>query len=573
VTYENEDGAGENYLVYGGEIRVEPVEGIAVGYREVRSDASRDLDDRRTVRAAYAEADLKGWGKVQVELAQTENNLGEEGNAARVSYEYTDEKHTVRAEAARTDENFDAPNSYVNAGREEVRITTQHVVTERIGVSTDALYTRDSETGERRTGAEVKGRYAVSPELDLIAGGRVVETRRDDDRNEVVSGIVGADYRPEFIPGASFQAEYEQDFKENDNWRLTLGGDYQWNPNLRFYALNEISSADTGFFGLGDGADTNFTTRVGAEYQVTSAVSGYSEYRQSAGVAADGGVANGFRGQWDVTEHLAMRLGAEHVEPLKDGDDRTSSVALGASYENDDLGLIWRNDVEVDRDDRGMGVYTNTAVGYELDKDLTVLFRNRLAIDLRDDDRLRDRLRFGLAWRPERDTRIKTLALYEYEIDDDNDVKEQAHRWSFGGTYSPSEDWRLDAKYAGEHVDFEGPGFGTSSTLHLARGGIEYDFAEDDLGRDRFAIGGHVALFTDNAGDDVTAGVGVELKANVIENVQIAVGFNHIDVEEERLRDLYHSGFYLRLRLKLDDSVWDHFDQTGITSAPNLYGR
>ena len=571
VTYETEDGAGDDYLVYGGEIRVEPVEGVAIGYREVRSTASRDLDERRTVRAAYAEADLNGWGKVQIEFAQTENNLGDTGNAGRVSYEYRDDNHTVRAEAARTDADFDAPNSYVNAGREEVRVTTDHKVSDRVSVGTDSLYTRDTETGDRRTGSEVKGRFAALPTLDVIAGVRGVQTdNADGGTGEVYSGIAGLNWRPTVLPGASLRAEYEQDISESGNWRVTLGGDYQLNPNLRLYALNEISSTESGFFGLGDGGNTNFTTKVGAEYQVTSEISGFSEYRQSGTVAGDGGVANGFRGQWALSEHLAMRMTAEHVEPISDEDSRSSSATLGFAYESDEDGIIWRNDVEVDRDENGLGIFTNTAVGYELNKDLTVLARNRLAVDLRGDDRIRDRLRFGLAFRPEHDTRVKALGLYEYEIDDTKDLKEQAHRWSAGITYGPSKDVRLNAKYAGEHSDIAGPGFEDKSTLHLGRAGIEYDFAEDRSGRDRLAIGGHISGFSDNDGNDISLGAGIELKANVMENVQIGVGYNHIDVEEDRLRDLYHSGLYARIRLKLDESLWDSFDDLGLTTAPGV---
>jgi uncharacterized repeat protein (TIGR01451 family) len=571
VTYETEEGSGEDYLVYGGEIRIEPVEGVAVGYREVRSDASRDLDERRTVRAAYAEAELRGWGKVQVELAQTENNLGEKGEAARLSYEFRNDDHIIRAEAARTDENFDAPNSYVNAGREEARLTTDHKLTDRLSVGTDTLFTKNTETDDRRLGSEVKGRYAIMPSLGITAGLRGVETRSDGgERDEVYSGIIGADWRPTFLPGASLLMEYEQDFKESDNWRLTLGGDYQWNPKLRFYALNEISSAETGFFGLGDGVQTNFTTKVGAEYQMTEEISGFSEFRQSGSTASDGGVANGVRGQWALTEQLAMRMSAEHVEPISDEDTRSSSATLGFAYDNEETGIIWRNDVEVERDEVGMGVFTNTAFGYELDKDLTVLARNRLAVDLRGDNRIRDRLRFGLAYRPEFETRVKALALYEFEIDDTVELTEQAHRWSFGGTYSPNDDIRMNAKYAGEHNDIDGPGFSDTSTLHLGRAGIEFDFGKDRFERDRFALGGHVAGFTDNAGSDVTLGVGIELKVNVMKNVQVGVGYNHIDVDEDRLRDLYHSGLYARIRLKLDESIWDEFDNLGLTTAPGI---
>ncbi len=574
LTYEREDGAGEDYLVYGGEVRVEPVEGIAFGYREVRSDAPDTSDDARTVRAGYAEAELRGWGKVQVEVAQTENREGDKGLGARLSYELRRENHAIRADAARTDEDFDAPNAHVGPGREEVRVTTDHVVTETIGVTTDTLYTRSTETDERRMGAEVRGRYAVWPELDLIGGARATDTRRDGgDDERIYSGIVGLDYRPRFLPGAGLRAEYEQDFKDGDNWRAILGADYQWSPALRFHALNEFSNAAGRDFGLGDSADIDVVTKVGAEYQMTRDISAFSEFRRSGGLAFDGGVANGFRGRWALTEHVAMRAGGEHIEPVNGGDERVSSGHLGVAYDNDATGVLARGDIEGDRDAEGYGVYLNTAVGYELDEDFTLLARNRLALDLRGDDRLRDRLRLGLAWRPEHDSRLQGLALYEFEIDDKDDTREMAHRWSASVIYSPTKDLRADLKVAGEHVDFRSPTFSDDSTRHLLRGGMEIDFAHDEEGRDRFALGGHVAFFTDGGMDDVTVGVGAELKANIAENVQVGVGYTHIDVDENRLRSLYRSGWYLRMLVKLDDSMWDRMDRLGITQDPGFVVR
>jgi len=267
----------------------------------------------------------------------------------------------------------------------------------------------------------------------------------------------------------------------------------------------------------------------------------------------------------------AMRMSAEHVEPIDGGDDRTSAATLGLSYENDETGLILRQDVEADRDEQGLGFFTNTAIGYELNKDLTVLARNRLAYDLRGDNRLRDRLRFGLAYRPEHDTRIKALALYEFEIDEEPDLSEVAHRWSFGGTYHPTDDLRMNAKYAGEHAEINGPGFSADTTLHLLRAGAEMDFGlnfeNEWFEGNRFAIGGHVAAFSDNDASDVTLGVGVEFKANVYENIQFALGYNYIKVDEDRLRDLYQAGAYARVRIKLDDTIWNELDDIGLTNG------
>ena len=338
-----------------------------------------------------------------------------------------------------------------------------------------------------------------------------------------------------------------------------LGGDHQYSPDLRFYALNEISTADTGFFGIGDSANANFTTKVGAEYRLSETVSGFSEYRDSAGNATDGGVASGIRSEWRVDKSLSLRASAEHVEPVRDEDTRSVSVTLGGVYEDDAAGYILRHDVEWDADEQGHGFYSNLAASYELDRDLTALARNRIAYDRRDDGRLRDRLRLGLAWRPERDSRLNGLGLYEFEYDDEDKRAEMAHRWAAAVTFAPTRDVRTNLRYAGENYSIEGDGFRDSSTLHLLRAGTELDLADD-----RFSVGGNVVLFTDDKGDSLTAGAGAEVKVNVAKNVQVGVGYNHIQVDEARLRDLYRSGFYFRMRMKLDESAWDEFDRAGL---------
>lgn len=560
VTYESEEGAGDDYLVYGGEARVQINDMFAVGYRDVRSMADRASDERRSVQSAYGEADLGGWGKASVELSATRDNLDEDGYGARADYAYTDDRTSVRIEGAVTDEAFDAPSSTVSPGREELRALAEHRLDELTTLGGEALYSRDRISGERRVGGEATVSRAVTPTVEVTLGGRAVRTDRNDETVDVYSAIAGVAWRPTIISGLALRGEYEQDFVETDNRRVLLGADYQVTPTTRIYAVNEISTSETGRFGLGDDGDLDFTTKVGAEYRINDQVSGFSEFRDSPTSGEGGGVAQGIKAVWSPTVRLSLRSGFEHVEPIANSDSRETSASFGAAWNDEEAGLVLRGDVEVDRDDDGYGVFTNASVAYAYDDDLTLLARNRFAIDDRGEGRLRDRLRLGAAWRPAADSRYQVLGLYEFEIDEDDVLEEQSHRWSIATGQRVHPRLRTTAKYAGEHYRVDGAGIDDSGTLHLLRGGIEFDLVPN-----RFAIGGNAMAFTDDEGETLVTGAGLELKAHVMKNVQLGVGYNHVDVDQERLRDLYHAGLYMRLRVKLDSDMWGVFDDFGLT--------
>ena len=563
VTYETDEGAGDDYLIYGGEARVALTETIAIGYRELRSDADRSSDERRAVRSAYIEGDLQGWGHAQIEVSQTHNSAGAEGNGLRAAYDWAGRVTTVRAEAARTDEDFDAPGSSVAPGREEARILVEHRIGDRLTLGAEGLYSRNLATGETRLGAELRARMQATDGLDLIAGGRAVHSdETGGTTDETYSAIVGAVWRPAFVPGASLRAEYEQDFVDLDRRRILLGADYQVDPRMRFYGLTELSTARSGTFGLGDTNTTALTTKIGTEYRFNDQISGYSEYRETAGSGLSGMVANGVRGSWRITERVSLRSGFEHIEPTANAESRETSAYIGAVYDNVDAGLILRGDLEADHDTRGLGWFANTSFAYSFDDDLTLLARNRLAVDDRDEGRIRDRLRLGAALRPAHDSRWKALALYEYELDDDDTSHEQSHRWTIAGSYAPRDDARFSLKYAGEQYRLDSDGFEDSGALHLVRAG-----AEVDLVKNRLSLAGNAMVFTDDAAETLVTGIGAEVKLSVAKNVQVGAGYNYVDIDEDRLRDLYRAGWFLRLRLKLGDDLWSYLDEFGVTEG------
>ena len=559
VTYETEESSGEKYYVYGGEARYDVTDDISIGYRELRTSADRGFGEKRTIRSAYVDAGLGAYGEVELEATRSTNDEGDTGNGFRASYDYRAGQTHVHAELAHTDEEFDVPGSYVSAGRDEARLRATTQIDAKTQATADALYTSEVDGDRERYGVEALVTRQITDYLDGSVGVRAVRTEDDNETTDVLSGIVGLRYTPPQVPNAGFFAEYEQDFIDTGNRRLTAGADYQWRPDIRFYALHELSTTESGFFGIGDGRDTNYTTKVGLEFRAYENLEGFSEYR-SGGAATGNGIANGLRYSWAPTEITTVTFSAEHVEPIADEDDRRSAVTVGMDYNDEARGIITRFDTQWDRDENGYGLYSNLAFGYKIDTDFTALFRNRFAFDdKREQDRTRDRLRFGLAYRPKDDNRLRLLGWYEYEIDK-SDITEQAHRWSLGGTWTESERLRTNWRYAGEHTEFNSDFVDDSNTLHMAQVGMEYEFSEN-----RVALAGNVALFTDHEFENYTVGVGGEIKVYVTDNVQLGVGYNHVDLEEDRIRNLYNSGFYIRGKIKLDEDMWDVFDDLSDT--------
>jgi len=184
------------------------------------------------------------------------------------------------------------------------------------------------------------------------------------------------------------------------------------------------------------------------------------------------------------------------------------------------------------------------------------MVRNRLAYDDSGEGRVRDRLRFGFAYRPWNDTRHKALGWYEYEIDDDQTTKDQSHRWSLGGAYTHSDQWRLNYRYAGKYTEFNSTGIDTANTLHM--GLVE---SEIELVNNRLSLLGNIAAFSDEEFDNYTFGVGAEAKVNVARNLQIGIGYNYTGLDAEDLDGIYESGFYLRGKLKFGENIWDTFDR------------
>jgi len=542
------------YWVYGAEARITVTKGLAFGAREIRSEAPATSQDRRTVRSAYVEGTIAGRGKWSVEAAESIDADGQRGRAVGARYSVKSQSTKVTVDAARTDDTFDPPNSGVSEGRTVARVKAEHFIREGMTLSVDALYARQSDAQERR-GIEGRVRQRLIDGLDVIWGARYVETSHADEIGfaHMFSGIAGLQWQPAWWPAFKAHLEYERDVQSAANYRVLTGVDYRYSKALRFYVENEITTSDAGVFDLNSTSGENLTTKSGFEYAWSDSISTFVEYRESR--SFEGGIATGFRVREDFGDSLSARLKIENVEPFQSYDDRSLAVAFGLMHQNADKSRLLRGDVEWSRRSNRKGWYANQAIGWRFAPSWTFLMRNRFALsDEESGLRLRDRLRIGAALRPVDHDKWAGLAWYELSYDDDPDTARRlTHMWSFAGQYRIDRNLYIRPKYAGRYHEFGDVDFETTSLLHLAQMGLEYELTDD------LSWGVQASLFFDQDGANRTTGLGSELSYRLTDDVIATVGYNYSGLKDEDIRDIYQQGAYIRLKAKIDGETWDIF--------------
>lgn len=557
VTFETEEGDGEDYWLFGGEATFALTDWLDVGFRQLTSDGPEGSEDDRTVRAAYVSAAIGEGGKLEVEAAQSIDPLDEQGSAIRLNYEQQFKRGSFGARLATTTADFDAPGASISPGREEARVFG-NVKAGPGTLTAEGLYTADTSSEAERIG--IVGRYeaSVTPRLRLRAGSRYIDdTSASGAREDALTVIAGLGWAPKFLDGANIDIEAEQEVTDGAQSRVALGADYALNPKLRLYAQAEYTGSRSGSFGLTDAFNDDVTVRFGGEYRWSERVTAFSEYRANQSIF-DSGVANGITAGWSVSPSLNLRARAEHVQPISDDFLRNTAIGLGATWEPESRKYLLDGDVEYAAGQGGQRTwFASGSAGYRL-KDLTFLGRNRLARTsntVSNEVRLRDRARIGAAWRPTENDNLNALAWYEYELDEQTALNERRHIWSLGGEYKVDAKIRLRARTAGQVFDLDTAFIAQKNTTLLFQGGVDWDA----LARLNLAV--NASLIGDNTFSDTVFGLGGEANMQVAKNLLLGVGYNYSALSEERLERLYRSGVFFRLRLKFDENIWNIFEQ------------
>lgn len=557
VTFETDNGNGDDYNVYGAEATFDATDRVSFGARVLNSDGPAGTEDDRVVRSVYADALVGETGNLQLEVANTRNGEGESGSAARLSYEQQTEKGSYGARVAVSGENFDAPGASINSGREEARVFANRRVGDSGVLSGEAVYSASKLQSSERVG--VVGRYetAISEKLRLRAGSRYVSQQNADNRSEDALTLIGGlAWTPEWMKGGAIDVELEQEVTDGSASRVAIGADYAITPKWRTYVQGEYSGSRTGEFGLADNFNEDVTFRAGTEYRLGEHVSAYSEFRTNRSFF-DSGVAQGLTANWTVSPSLATRFRVEHVQPIGENFERNTAAGFGFTKEPEARDWIIDSDIDFSSGQSGRQTwYNSTTLGRQW-QDVTLLARNRFAVSKAGGEtRYRDRMRFGAAHRPKDDNALNTLAWYEYSLDDQNDVRENRHTWSVGGERKNASNLRMRGRWAGQYYSYTGgpAQIDIDEVTLLAQAGVDKDVHK------RWNLGANVAAITDGRFEDQSLAAGVEANFILREDALLGLGYNYSKVKRESLESLYRTGLFVRARLKFDQDIWNIFD-------------
>ena len=554
VTFETDPGGGEDYWLFGGEAAFAVTDRLSVGYRQLTSDGKEGSPDDQTVRAAYVAATIGQSGRLEIEAAQSIDPLDRSGTGVRVGYEQQTKRGAFGARLATTSNDFNAPGAGVNAGRDEARIFGN----QRLGPGTlsgEGIYTSEQSSEAERFGVVARYETVINKSLRARVGGRFVDdTSASGASEDALTLIAGVGWSPKALGSLTVDLEAEQEVSDGTQSRVSLGADYVVSPKARLYVQGEYSGSRSGSFGLSDQFNDDVTLRVGGEYRWTDKVTAFSEYRSNDGFF-DSGVANGLSLGWSVSPSLNLRTRVEHVQPVGEQFRRNTAVALGATWEPENKSRILDGDLDYSAGEDGQTSWFFSASAGQRWKDITFLARNRYAqTTTAGERRERDRLRAGAAYRPTGNDRLNALAWYEYETDQSNIVDEQRHIWSAGGQWQPGAKVRWRGRIAGQNLSVSGESFDETSTTLLAQGGADLDVHQ------RINLALNVSLIGDSEFDNLVWGVGGEMNLTLLDNFLVGLGYNYSEVKEERFDRLSRSGFFIRLRAKFDQTVWNIFD-------------
>ncbi len=595
ITYEL-DTEGDPYWIYAGEARYRVNDRIAIGYREVRSQADTPFGDLRTARAGYVSADLGTYGKAEVELAQTNGKDGETGSASRVAYELKTQRVTVRADAARADERF-AQGASLSPGSAEVAVTADWNVNPRLRLRTSALYGQRMPSGNERFGFEVLPNWMVSPELTLSAGMRFVRLAPGDGSSprSVPSAVAGAEWRPSAFPKFALKGEVEAEATDFSHFRILTEASYRATERTKIYTGVDWAANGSEFldFSTADGATA--TMRSGVEYRLTDQVKTFGEMRGGSQTGFAGGLSGDFDlgdfdpGGWDLPGWIGGKdtrfyATLEHFQPYDldqliglpfgSGKDVSPQTTLAAGYLANLKGGKARLGLGAELSIRDGG-YTAYGQQYWAEQagEWTWAVENRLAkADTDRQQRLRDHLRIGAALRPEEES-LDALFLGGIRIDrnDVAGVDSGTAYWSAGGSWALGADTRITGRQAGQFQAKTAFGATGETFTLLGQAGIERDFEIKDGMQLRLGFNG--TLFHDPLTGRSRTGMGAEVGFVPAKNVLVAAGYNYSDVDASAVSDIYTVGPYVRLSIKLDDSLWGFFDRAGVTVPVDGEGR
>jgi hypothetical protein len=314
---------------------------------------SNDPLQKEQISSVNAVLKVGEYGKLIAEVAQSENTSSaddqvtqigqtdslaeQQGNAARIEFEYSKGTNNLRAYHQQADRGFQNDAATISAGRMEsgIKATSQvaHVGLARL----EAIRTEDQVNQGVRTGLSASLERNFFKLLAVELGVRLYDESQAGatlatDHTDAYNGTTGRIKFTGQLPwkGASVFTEYEQDLSDADKKVLTLGGRVQVAANTELYAHHELISSIDGLYSMNSTEETNSTV-VGISSNYMKDGSVFSEYRVADGMSnREAEAAIGLKNRWEVQPKVYLSGSFEKIKSLS-ADTENNSDSTAAS--------------------------------------------------------------------------------------------------------------------------------------------------------------------------------------------------------------------------------------------------
>ncbi len=498
------------------------------------------------------------------------------GNAGRIELRHADGNLDARVFAGRSEVTFDNPSSTLNRGRTESGARATYKLTASTNLSTEYLRTGDVATAAHRTGVQLRIDHGFANGIRVEAGVRhsteKVPATADGlstgtTPNEFTSILTKVTAPVPGLPQASVNASYEQSIRGDDRKALGLGAEYKLSPTARIYGRHESISSLTGGFGLSPvAAQKNNTTVFGIDTKVTESTQVFSEYRGRSSL--DGATAEasmGVRNTWAIAEGLRATGTLERLQPitstaLNATPNTSTAVTGGIEYTANPL---WKGSarLELRNSTATDSVLSTVSIAYKLSRDVALLARNTYSLTqqkgLTPGDQERWRFQVGAAYRDTDSNKLSALTRYEHREEKDTVaapiLKRSADIASAHFNYQANRSSVVSGRVAAKFVSEDSVGILSTSKGYLISGRATHDLSS------KWDIGVVASMLADGSFGNRKLGLGMEVGYLLQENLWLSGGYNLFGFKDKDLtaQDYTDKGFYVRLRYKFDETLFD----------------
>ena len=172
-------------------------------------------------------------------------------------------------------------------------------------------------------------------------------------------------------------------------------------------------------------------------------------------------------------------------------------------------------------------------------------------------DQTRWNYQIGAAYRDTDTNQLSALGRYEHREEKDTvaapALKRALNILSAHANYQSNRATVMSARYAAKFVNEDSLGIASQSSGHLMSGRITHDL------NSKWDIGLVASMHGDRGFSNRKMGLGIEAGYLLQENLWLSAGFNLFGFKDKDLaaQDYTEKGFYVRLRYKFDESLFD----------------